>query len=244
MNHEVKEISFYNDNLIGVKDEENQIWLGIKQTCLNIGLSDGQARRQVENLKTDLVFKGGVTNLRYLTKGGVQETACIKEDFVTLWLAKIRLTPAMQRDNPEAVDKLIRYQLEAQKVLHNAFMGTKKTQLQFYDSIGLANFMTQLDTRLTAHDETMETCAAIFQNMMDFTTINYRQQQEILQAGKDRVNRLLGGAHSELYKEKSRMYFKNMWLQFCEHFGCGTYKDLNPLFVESAKDWLNEWDFK
>lgn len=89
--------------------------------------------------------------------------------------------------------------------------------------------------------DTLTTCASIFQNMMEYSTINYKQQQELLQTARKCVNQLLGGAHSVEYKEWSRTYFKNLWLNFADHFNCGTYKDLNPLYMDNAIEYLQNW---
>lgn len=90
----------------------------------------------------------------------------------------------------------------------------------------------------------VQTCARLFQQITDYLTINSRQQQIILQAGKDRINYLLGGAHSTRYKEQSRMYFKNMWQQFGKRFQCGTYKDLNPAYMNDAYEWISKWKYE
>ena len=45
--------------------------------------------------------------------------------------------------------------------------------------------------------DSLETCAAVFQSMMDYSTINYKQQQDLLQTARKRVNNLLGGALSK-----------------------------------------------
>lgn len=89
--------------------------------------------------------------------------------------------------------------------------------------------------------DTLTTCASIFQNMVEYSTINYKQQQELLQTARKCVNQLLGGAHSVEYKEWSRTYFKNLWLNFADHFNCGTYKDLNPLYMDNAIEYLQNW---
>lgn len=93
--------------------------------------------------------------------------------------------------------------------------------------------------------DTMKTCTAMFQLMTEYTTINYKQQQDLLQAARKRVNYLLGGAHSPEYKTQSRMYFKNLWQDFCKAFNCGSYKDLNPLYMadDIAKNWIKEWEY-
>lgn len=246
-NQEVKEISFNEDTLIGVKDSNNQLWLGAKQVCLNIGLSEGQTQRQITNLQSDIVLSKGVANLQLLTKGGLQNTICIKEDFVTLWLAKIRLTPTMLKQNQVAVDKLIKYQMEAQKVLHKAFMGTEEKRQNFYNDLGLERFIEHLEKNLKKQNEnidTLSTCAAVFQNMMEYSTINYKQQQELLLSARKRINHLLGRAHSVQYKKYARIYFKNLWLDFCSNFNCSTYKDLNPLYMDLAREYIQNWKYK
>lgn len=93
--------------------------------------------------------------------------------------------------------------------------------------------------------DTLTTCAAVFQSMIDYSTINYKQQQDLLQTARKRVNGLLGGAHSPEYKEYSRIYFKNLWQDFCKAFECGSYKDLNPLYMadDTAKKWIQNWEY-
>lgn len=93
--------------------------------------------------------------------------------------------------------------------------------------------------------DTLTTCAAVFQSMIDYSTINYKQQQDLLQTARKRVNNLLGGAHSPEYKEYSRIYFKNLWQDFCKAFDCGSYKDLNPLHMadDTAKKWIQNWEY-
>ncbi len=93
--------------------------------------------------------------------------------------------------------------------------------------------------------DTLTTCAAVFQSMIDYSTINYKQQQDLLQTARKRVNLLLGGAHSPEYKEYSRIYFKNLWQDFCKAFQCGSYKDLNPLYMadDTAKKWIQSWEY-
>lgn len=93
--------------------------------------------------------------------------------------------------------------------------------------------------------DTLTTCAAVFQSMIDYSTINYKQQQDLLQTARKRVNVLLGGAHSTEYKEYSRIYFKNLWQDFCQAFQCGSYKDLNPLYMadDMSKKWIQSWEY-
>lgn len=94
--------------------------------------------------------------------------------------------------------------------------------------------------------DTLTACAAVFQNMIDYATINYKQSQDLLQAARKRISQLLGGAHSKEYKKYSRMYFKNLWQDFCKAFKCGAYRDLNPIYMKDdiAINWITEWEYK
>lgn len=87
------------------------------------------------------------------------------------------------------------------------------------------------------------------QNMMlkrvvDNMTLTTRQQQRIYKAAKDRINYLLGGAHSKEYKENSKSYFINLWNTMKSNFGCGSsYKDLNPIYFEEAMEFISTWEY-
>lgn len=107
------------------------------------------------------------------------------------------------------------------------------------------NGLTLPDARFTEALNTITSCAAVFQSMIDYSTINYKQQQDLLQTARKRVNNLLGGAHTPEYKEYSRIYFKNLWQDFCKAFDCGSYKDLNPLYMaeDIAKKWIQNWEY-
>ena len=63
MKTEIKEIPFDNGTLLGVRTPDGKVWLAVKKACLDIGLSDGQARKQVENIQEEAVLK---SNCRYL----------------------------------------------------------------------------------------------------------------------------------------------------------------------------------
>ena len=78
--------------------------------------------------------------------------------------------------------------------------------------------------------------------VVDNMTLTTRQQQRIYKAAKDRVNHLLGGAHSKEYKEHSKSYFINLWNGLKSKFGCGSsYKDLNPIYFEGAIEFIQNW---
>ena len=80
--------------------------------------------------------------------------------------------------------------------------------------------------------------------VVDNMTLTTRQQQRIYKAAKDRINHLLGGAHSKEYKDNSKSYFINLWNGMKSKFGCGSsYKDLNPVYFDDAMEFISSWEY-
>lgn len=238
---EVKEIQFYGDKLLGVRDELGQVWLAVKKTCLDIGLNDIQARSQVEKIKQDYVLQSNYRKIPILQIEGSREVErpmdCIKEDFVTLWLAKIALTPTMQRECPWVVEKLAKYQLEAQKVLHTYFMGTEEKKAEFFDGLGLQGEILDLKQEVKDLRDNV-------QALIDNSTINKVQQNVLYNLAKDRICFLLGGKDSKEYKRYNKLYFQNLWGDVKRGFDCsGSYHDLNPKDFKAVKEFIPVWEF-
>ncbi len=125
---EVKKVPFMGTELMAARDNDGQIWAGVRWMCNGLGLSKGQRDRQSLNIQADSVLAKGASNLRLPTKGGNQEVLCLKLDYVPLWLAKIAITPKMERETPELAARLEQYQLKAKDVLAAAFLPQSKQQ--------------------------------------------------------------------------------------------------------------------
>lgn len=248
-NQEIKNIPFEGGELLGIKDKDAQVWLAVRKVCIDIGLTPYQADRQVKNIQADIVLSQGSSNLTILTNGGKQNVIAIKEDFVTLWLAKISLTPAMQKKSPEAVRKLVSYQLKAQKALHEAFTATEEKKSEFYNSLGIEGRIEELNETIDeltyeVNDltEKFDEVNAAIATLIENQTINSRQAQKLLELAKCRVKDLLGGSvDAPEYKENARKYFKRLWGNLANAFQTNTYKDLNPVNFEEAKVFVSTW---
>lgn len=70
---ETKSIDFYSDTLLGIKDATGKVWLAIRKTCRDIGLTEHQADRQRDNIKNDLALSKGYSNLSVPTNEGTQK---------------------------------------------------------------------------------------------------------------------------------------------------------------------------
>lgn len=240
---ETKKIPFEGSELLGIKDDSGKLWLAIRNVCYDLGFSDGQTRRQVENARKDIVLSKGIAILRYPSKGGEQETLCVVEDYVTLWLAKISLTPTMRRNNPEGVQKLVLYQLKTAKTLHEAFFGTEEQKQEFFNDLGLTGRIEGMQVQINAMEDLLGEQTEMLNKMVENMTLSTRQQQKLYKAAKDRINKLLDGAHGTKYKCYSKSYFINMWNELKERFGCSSYKDLNPMYYNEAFDFIAEWEY-
>lgn len=123
---EVRKVPFMGTELMAARDNDGQIWAGVRWMCDGIGFSEGQRKRQIANIQEDTVLSKGGSNLILPTKGGTQRTLCLKLDYVPLWLAKIAITPRMERETPELAARLEQYQLKAKDVLAAAFLPQSK----------------------------------------------------------------------------------------------------------------------
>lgn len=244
----IKEIPFNENTLLGVKTEDGQVWLAVRKSCLDIGLTEAQAKAEVQKVQASILFTGNWFKFKPVQKEGdrdvKREILVIHEKFVPMWLAQINLTPAMQKKNPQAVQKLLTYQLEAADVLHKAFYETKEQKSTFHSNMGLEGRIEDMQTQLNSMESTLKDQKTILDAVMDNMTLTTVQQGKLQRAVKDRISFLLGGAHSMKYKEKSRMYFINLWNEIKGVFECGSrWQDLNPMYFSQAVDYIGEWDF-
>ena len=255
MKTEIKEIPFDNGTLLGVRTPDGKVWLAVKKACLDNGLSDGQARKQVENIQEEAVLKSNCRYLAIVQKEGKRdvkrEKLFLNEDVITLWLAKITLTDKMKEKNPKAYDTLINYQLKAAKVLHEAFYETEEQKAALHSSLGLEGQIATLEQKLEMTviqlnnvENTLDIQNERLNAVMDNMTLTTTQQGMLQRAVKDRVNHLLGGAHSKEYKENSKLYFINLWGGLKERFNCGSrWQDLNPKYYNEAFDYVSAWEY-
>lgn len=244
MNVETKKISFYDDTLLGIKDENGKVWLAITHSCKQLGFDYQRTKSQGEKIREDKVLSKGVGKFRVLTNGGEQEVYCLEEKFVPLWFAKITLTKKMQEDIPDVFEKLEKYQLEAADVLHKAFYETEEQKGTFHSKLGLEVRIEVMQVQINNMENMLCEQDEKLNAVMDNMTLTTVQQGRLQRAVKDRVNYLLGGAHSLEYKENSRLYFINLWNGLKERFNCGSrWQDLNPKYYNEAFDYISGWEY-
>jgi hypothetical protein len=124
----VKTVPFMGDELMAAKDEKSgKIYAGVSYICKGIGFDKNLKDAEVKRVQRDIVLKQGCVKFDAGVFDPNNEALAIENDFIPLWLAKITITPTMKKEHPEVADKLVQYQLKAQKVLADAFLHPAKT---------------------------------------------------------------------------------------------------------------------
>lgn len=149
---ELLEQEFNGDIMVTVKlRSTGRIYVGLKLTLLNIGLTEGQYQSFTRKINNDLVLSKGIANLQLPTKGGNQVVTCVDIDFLPLLLAKISITPDMRKNKSDVVEKLVEYQLRAKDVLAEAFLGKKK-EWNLQREVGKVDRKRMTDSIKTYHE--------------------------------------------------------------------------------------------
>lgn len=122
MDIEIRKVPFMDTELMAARDNEGNIYAELRWMCEGIGLSEGQSKNERLKIQRDKVLSKGGRSLILPTAGGPQEALCLKLEYLPLWLAKINITPTMERETPELAERLEQYQLKAKDVLAEAFL--------------------------------------------------------------------------------------------------------------------------
>lgn len=123
---EVRKVPFMGTDLMAARDADGQIWAGVSYICRGIGLSKNEKDRQVKNVQSDRVLMKGCGKFDAGVFDPNNSALALKLDYVPLWLAKIAITPKMERETPELAARLEQYQLKAKDVLAAAFLPQAK----------------------------------------------------------------------------------------------------------------------
>lgn len=114
-------VDFRGDTLFGFQEGEN-VFVGLKPIVEAMGL-DWSA--QLKRVKRDPILSEGMAMMATpFGRGGDQEAICLKLDLVNGWL----FTIMTDRIKDETVrEKVITYQRECYRVLHDHFTGKRKS---------------------------------------------------------------------------------------------------------------------
>ena len=232
----VKNVDLMGDSIMAAKDNDGTIWVGIKWMCKGMGMSEGQWKRQIANIKKDLLLQKAGSNLILPTVSGDQEVFCLKNDYLPIWLAKISITPTIQQENPDLADKLLEYQLRAKEVLAEAF-NPKQVPVSTNDKIMLlAQGHMELQQEVDNIKKDMESLK------MDLPILPV-EEDRITSAVKRKGLAVMGGKTSNVYRDKSirRKVYQGIYANLKYNFQIKTYRALKRSQVDKAIEIINNY---
>ena len=187
--------------------------------------------------------------------GGTQEMIVINESGMYALIFGSKLESAKRfkhwvtSEVLPAIRKTGRYIAPSEGTMESMFEAMSCDMKMVYER--MSNIESKIDERMESVESMMQEQSAMMQEqsgklnqVVDNMTLTTRQQQRIYKAAKDRINHLLGGAHSEEYKSCSKSYFINLWNGLKAEFDCGgSYKDLNPVYFDAALGYIGSWRY-
>lgn len=116
MSNELVRIEFQGQEIEAIF-HNGDIWVLTKRICENLEVT---TQAQQKKLREHHILSKGTTKLIVPSKGGDQETQCIKLDFMPMWLTTIH----PKKVSASSKKRLEAYQFESVTVLRDHFLGT------------------------------------------------------------------------------------------------------------------------
>lgn len=258
---EQRTVLFYDDELLAVRATDGHIYVSIRQMCDALGLHrQGQVRRISEHAILSQGYKEGEIVFDREQKN-VQATGVLRVDLVPLWLSGVRVS--LVRDEVKA--KLERFQLEASKVLWEAFQSGRLTTIQETDLDHLLNdnspaaqayrmvqAMMQmarsqliLESELKAQNQVLVDHTHQLQNHDE----RLEQIEETLGQGKQyitndqasRISQAVKAIAIHLSAKTKRNEYGGVYGELYRQFGITSYKMLPIHQFEPAMKFLTDW---
>ena len=239
----VKNVDVMGDSIKAAKDAAGNIWVGVRWVCDALDMTEGQMKRQIKNIKKDMVFeKEGSNQIPLPTEGGIKEVFCIRNDFVPLWLAKIQITEKTREERPEFANKLMQYQLKAKDILADAFL-PKNPQLPS-DPMQLLELhyqaLKQVDRKVEEVDGKVGAIEGRLANLENTMNLDYGQQRDLGDAVAKTVMKALGG-ESPAYKEIGRKVFAECNHDLKAYFRVNARANIPKKRYEDAIYYAENW---
>jgi len=243
----VKIIDLFGDSVMAAKDNDGNIWAGIRWFCYGLGMSEGQMKRQIKNIKEDTILGKGGSKFVLPTGNGDQEVFCLKIDFLPLWLTRISITPNMRKEHPELADKLLEYQLKAKDILAEAFLPKQETPpLTLKQQVQtIAQGAAELYERVEQVTAEVGNVKTEIEALRDELPLFPSEADKIKNAVNRKVVYLLGGKQSNAYKNKSlsKKVFINCYQTLKGNFeGIGKYTEIKRKYRYEALKIIEKYE--
>ena len=246
---EQKLVTLYNDELLAVRTEDNQVYVSINQMCEALGIAAPMQRRRVREHE---ILAEGYAIGPIITEGGKQQAALLRADLVPLWLVGIQIKSVREDVQP----KLKLFIKRAAAVLAEAFQEGRLTAEPGFDDLlardtpaaqayKMASAIMKMarqqlllesrvdthDARLSQHESRLESIETALGNPEGQVTPE--QAMQISQAVK--------AVSHELGKKSRRNEYGGVYGELYRRYAINSYKNLPKDKYEDAMAWLNEW---
>lgn len=233
----VKSVDVLGDAIMATQDADGHIWAGVSYFCRALGMNKGQKDRQTTNVQKDETLKRGCRKFAAGVFDLTNEAVGMRIDFIPLWLAKISITPTMQKDHPELADKLLEYQLKAKDILAEAFIQKKGVPQTIPEQIQL---LAQGNVELNKRVDDIQ---AEVENIKSDLPILPLEAYEIEKSVRRKGVETLGGKKAPAYNDRGlrQKLYNDLYTNLKHNFDVRTYKAIRRKDAGKAIQIVNEY---
>ena len=239
---EQKQVDFYGDELTAVRASDNHVYVSVRHLSDALGLDRrGQVRRiQRQNVLSNGYFMGDI-----LSPKGRRRAGWLRVDLVPLFLTGLSTKSVKDEIRP----KLERFQLEAAKVLWEAFQEGRLTADPAFDDLLISDHPTAqayrmaqavmtmarqqllLESRIEQHDQRLE---AIEVQLGD-------PGRKITSAQATNISQAVKAVAMALSKASGRNEYGGVYGELYRRYEVPGYRELPAGKYDDSMAWLNEW---
>jgi ferritin-like metal-binding protein YciE len=247
---EQRTVQFYGDELVAIEASDGQIYVAVRHMCKALGLTTAPQTRRIKRHPVLVEGYKGVTIM--VTPGGQQRTGMLRVDLVPLWLTGISTNAIKEEIRP----KLERYQLEAAKVLWEAFREGRLT-----GDLALDDLLASDSPAAQAYKMASAIMQMARQQLFLEAQLQDHSRQLMDHEGRlEQIETTLGdpGRHvtpeqasqlsqsvkavaMELSKQSGRNEYGGVYGELYRKFSITSYKLLPAGNFDAAMNWLTEW---
>ena len=250
---EQKQVIFYDDEITAVliqQGSKQQVYVPIRPLCEHLGVAWSPQRRRINR---DPVLSEEVKGVTVtVTPGGRQEMICLPLDVLNGWLFGINA----DRVKPEVRDRVIRYQRECYRVLHEAFQEGRLTAdpspiddlLKMDSEAAEAYRLAMAVVKLARHQLLLEAT----QRQHGSKLANHETRLEELESAigpgtavsedqASQISQAVKAVAIAMGKQTKRNEFGAVYGELYRKFGITSYKMLPVDRFDEAMSFLSEW---
>jgi hypothetical protein len=120
----IEVVDFHGEQLEGVKDEDGEIWTSFRRICENLGVSYRRQLRKLRGRSWAVVAQKATTG----PDGKIYQMECVNLNTLSMWLATLNENKI---SDPAVRAKIVRYQIEAARVLRDHFFRSETEIARF-----------------------------------------------------------------------------------------------------------------